>query len=341
MSSLRCSITSPCLSLLLSLCLTGLGACSSPAAEAQRGPSDAGTYDPSDPIGFDPEVIARAGVVLGTCWPDDGVSRNIAELWRGREYGWYGRRVMQAPCVSAAASGCEAIRQCYGLTYAIAPDAGCASVCNAAVLDACGDGVRIRIDCATVGSGCDPSVGCVDGPSAPCTDASSAFCGSDGRPNICSKGIGGTGIVYGSVCSDLGLTCADGSCQGTGPACGQSVGSASEHVDIVGLGCSGDALSACVGGRAQSIDCAAYGPGFSCRTVQGASFCGLGSECVPGELTGASSTPLSCEGNVIVVCSAGRIERIDCTALGFTGCGATQMSGGYGCLPSPSPGDAG
>jgi hypothetical protein len=42
--------------------------------------------------------------------------------------------------------------------------------------------------------------------------------------------------------------------------------------------------------------------------------CGLGAECDVG-----SAYEVTCEGDELVLCNAGRIDRVDCKALGFEG----------------------
>ncbi|HZF51711.1 MAG TPA: hypothetical protein VE093_23815 [Polyangiaceae bacterium] len=66
--------------------------------------------------------------------------------------------------------------------------------------------------------------------------------------------------------------------------------------------------------------------GFSCQSLNTASFCGLAAECEPG-----SAYYATCEGTTVVFCNAGRIEKIDCTTLGFTGC--HTMYGEGACSP--------
>ena len=108
-----------------------------------------------------------------------------------------------------------------------------------------------------------------------------------------------------------------------------------EHeVPIGGTACDGDDLVACVNGQTATISCAARGPGFTCQTVGQAFFCGLGAECAPATNGAPSeSHPPSCDGDVLVFCNAGRLERIDCTSLGFSGCGNPDRPSQFGCVP--------
>ncbi|MCE7892180.1 MAG: hypothetical protein DYH12_21175 [Sorangiineae bacterium PRO1] len=152
-----------------------------------------------------------------------------------------------------------------------------------------------------------------------------------GRPMDCEDGH----VVSGLRCADVGLECGPDaygdyvSCFGAGAGCQTS------HAGpgmLVGTGCAANTLTACVGERSHSIACSEVGAGFTCQTVPGAydtaHFCGIAAECNPDDEAWADST---CDGNSVVVCNAGRIEKVDCLALGFTGC-----SPQYGrCVPGP------
>jgi len=45
------------------------------------------------------------------------------------------------------------------------------------------------------------------------------------------------------------------------------------------------------------------------------------------------SHPASCDGATLTFCSAGRLEHVDCLALGFTGCEIDRSNSRYGCIP--------
>jgi hypothetical protein len=106
------------------------------------------------------------------------------------------------------------------------------------------------------------------------------------------------------------------------------------------IACTGTTFEACVNARRHEFDCSSYGPGFTCQSYDGVPFCGLASECRPGnvvdadwELSQQGKPEPSCDGTTLVFCNAGRLERIDCTELGFTGC---DIDDGLGCIPSPT-----
>ena len=119
---------------------------------------------------------------------------------------------------------------------------------------------------------------------------------------------------------------------GKGATCSADSFGEDELVAPTGIGCSGDTLQACLGGHTTSIDCKTQGPGFSCQSVGDAFFCGLAAECVPAD-NYQSAQPATCEGNMLGFCSAGRLEHVDCTELGFTGCEVSSKLGRYGCTP--------
>ena len=106
-----------------------------------------------------------------------------------------------------------------------------------------------------------------------------------------------------------------------------------------GMACAGSTLEACVNGRRHDLDCSTFGPGFSCQSYDGIPFCGLASDCLPANLwdygpdVSDDGDPVpACDGTSITFCNAGRVERVDCTERGFTGCDLQ----GLGCVPSPT-----
>jgi hypothetical protein len=93
-----------------------------------------------------------------------------------------------------------------------------------------------------------------------------------------------------------------------------------------------------VAGRRQTVDCGLLHPGFSCQSAGGQFFCGLGAECAPAGLPPGSGPAAICDGSAVVVCNAGRIERVDCLALGFIGCEFNPRGGNWGCIRPPASG---
>jgi len=165
-------------------------------------------------------------------------------------------------------------------------------------------------------------------PTPVACDASEApSCTAKGEVQFC-----GDGFRRKTPCESLGFSCVAGKCVGEGAACTDTSDRLSELVEPVGTGCPGSTLQACLGGQTTSVDCATQGPGFSCQAVGGSYFCGLAAECLPSDNFGQKDAP-TCDGTVLSFCSAGRLEHLDCTTLGFTGCDIDPKIGHYGCTP--------
>ena len=137
-------------------------------------------------------------------------------------------------------------------------------------------------------------------------------------------------------CADYGLECGllmDGSqtpvCTGTGAVCDSFSPWPSDIEYALLQGCEGSTARACYNDREFVFDCEELAEGFTCQSqVQGAGsvtrFCGLASECSWGHAE-------FCEGDSLVLCNGGRLDKIDCTSLGFQGCDAERGI----CYPSP------
>jgi hypothetical protein len=311
------------------------------APQTAAGCSAAPVPSPQMPGSRAPDLLARAATVLGSCLPDDGINRALTNFWNvtidPALVG--GRQALQADCLANARCGCAAVAACLGfVTSGI--DAGCTTGCVGDIFSMCGtasDGqvVRTSIDCGTQGLVCDPLAICQEAPTVACDPATFVpSCGSDGRSEICRSKGAGNALFKGPICETLGLGCADGVCVGQGATCAGGYPGPEGQTYLQGTGCSGTALLACVGGRTQTFDCTTIAPGFSCQSVSGTYFCGIASECVPGNLPlGTSVTPNTCDGAQVVLCNAGRIDRVDCLALGFEGCEVDRSKGKYGCVP--------
>jgi hypothetical protein len=290
-------------------------------------------------VELDADAVARAAVVLGSCVPDDGADRNAAALWRGSLAAprIFYRYAMQLDCLAHAQCGCAALERCIGLS--LSESTACAPHCESDVYVTCGgdfdlpDTYDYRLDCGRFGMTCDPDAICSDGPALACDTSTSYTCTGDDRQQACEDGF----LQRSPACGTVGLTCADGFCTGAGAACinvdPPSFGQGA--ISYEGVGCSGSSLEACANGHATTIDCSARGPGFSCQEFDDQFFCGLASECVPAPVGQRSpSHPPSCDGSVLTFCNAGRLEHVDCTSLGFTGCEIAPSAGRYGCTPS-------
>jgi hypothetical protein len=310
------------------------------AAAAPGGASSCGAApDPTPTLPaaaeLDADAVARAAAVLGSCVPDDGVDRNAAHLWTNdiALSVFFYRHAAQLDCLANAACGCEAIRHCTGFHQGVTDEA-CQASCDDGVFRACGeeDGMMLQytLACGNFGLACDVDGACIDVGAQPCDEETAPSCDGD-RFVGCRSGS----TTSGPECQSLGLTCGANGCQGTGAQCSDFGDAASEQeIPIAGSACDGDDLVACVNGAVATIDCAARGPGFSCQNMGESFFCGLGSACLPASSGAPSdSHPPVCDGDVLVFCNAGRLEQLDCTTLGFSGCGTLDVATRFGCVP--------
>jgi hypothetical protein len=305
------------------------------------GPTCVGTRDPAPtvPTSPDADVLARAATVVGSCIPDDGIDRNLADMWHVGTNGplFYERSVVQAQCLASAKCGCDAVKACLGYDLRLGTNKEVCKPCTGSVATLCETTSDDQIlhftwDCSAVGFACDELAGCAATTATACDSTSFApACDSMGRPELCLTGLSSDAISYGPACGKLGLTCAGGQCVGSGAACSGGEAGPEGEVQPLGIACAGPQLDACVGGKRQLIDCAAISPGFSCESYAGHFFCGLGSGCLPGNEPGAVAN--TCEGDTVVLCNAGRVERIDCSSLGFSGCDVDPSMNHYGCIP--------
>jgi hypothetical protein len=279
------------------------------------------------PTALDPDLVARAAAVIGSCMPDDGVSRNAAHLWLAHLRADGARLGTQLDCVANAACGCDAVEHCLSWVYRLIP-ADCVNGCEGDVVTSCGDGTVVTADCSRFGLSCALEGGCVTEALPACEFSEASTCTAQGEVSFC-----GNGFRHKTPCQSLGFTCDAGECVGEGAACSATAPTLVDTVTPVGMGCSGDTLQACLGGKTTTVDCATQGPGFSCQSFEGSFFCGLAAECTPAGTYADAAVPASCDGSVLTFCNAGRLEHLDCTTLGFTGCDIDEAIGHYGCTP--------
>jgi hypothetical protein len=231
----------------------------------------------------------------------------------------------QLDCFANARCGCAAVEHCVGWVYRQAPTV-CPSVCDGEVFTGCGDGGQVSVDCSRFGLSCDPAGMCVPAPPVACDGTEPPTCTAQGEVLACDRRA-----MRKTPCQAQGFVCTNGKCTGDGATC-VSDSPFDTLGQPFGMSCSGNTLQACLGGRTTSIDCATQGPGFSCQSFDGSFFCGLGAECVPAN-DGSSPEPATCDGTTLNFCNAGRVEHLECTALGFTGCEIDEKLGLYGCTP--------
>jgi len=279
---------------------------------------------------LDPDLVARAAVVIGSCMPDDGVARNATHLWLSHLAAprAYYRFVDQLSCLANADCGCAAVEHCLGWSYRQAPT-DCPITCKNDVFSGCDEDIQLSVDCARLGMHCDYQEICVAEAPAAC-QGSARSCSAQGEVTYCDNGA-----LRKTPCEALGFSCVAGECVGGGASCGDGVGDTYELALPIGTGCAGTTLRACLGGQSTDIDCATRGPGFSCQSRDGSFFCGLAAECVPANnYSAADSTAATCDGTTLSFCNAGRLEHLDCTAFGFTGCDLDRSVNHYGCTPA-------
>ena len=268
------------------------------------------------------DIYARAATIVGSASRRRHQPER-AHLWYAASNARiWGRLDSTAACLATHGGGCDAARVCAGWEYAISTEP-CAAGCSGTTFTACDDSFRMRIDCSKLGLSCDLLAICSENLATGCDRESFVnTCGASGQPTICDDDV----IIAGPDCAALGLGCLDGSCIGSGAACMGGSRSNEGAVFYDGMSCEGTTLVSCVYGREHRLDCATVAAGFSCQTHAGASFCGIGAECTPAAPAEGSGPEETCEGNSVVFCNAGRVERIECTSLGFETCDATNSA---------------
>lgn len=282
------------------------------------------------------EAAARAAVLMASCVPDDNPNITLLDYYVSRSDD-AAASLDRLACLASKTNGCQGVTECVGLTVSFKMQCADSFTCNGNVMQGCRDELQYSLDCSKVGgvAKCDPKAGC-----APCEGTTTApTCDNqtfkeecvDGRPVHCTDGF----VVRGLRCADLGLECQPNSygdyvgCYGGGAQCQTNT---SGNGQLVGTGCNGNVLQGCVGEGGFDIDCGEVGAGFTCQTFASGTetsyFCGLAAEC-DGAANPAADP--ACDGNSVVLCNAGRIEKVDCLALGFTGCAAQWGR----CVPGP------
>ncbi|MRG93861.1 hypothetical protein [Polyangium spumosum] len=275
------------------------------------------TPDPAGPK--DPGAALKAAIFVGSCVPDDGIQRVLNRFHTERGTPDELALTNYTQCFAEKANGCQAVEECLGVKIDLSGP--CMPTCTGDVLKVCDDQLAFTVDCSKVGTTCSEAEGnCVGAamPGPTCDPGSFQASCQDGAPRVCNGSE-----VSGPVCADYGLTCKDApfggvACLGTGATCQTDLVGPLEINYDKGLACDGTALRACVNGGEHAIECGTLVTGFTCQTMGVANFCGLANECDP---TPGNDT--TCEGDSVVICNAGKIEKIDCKSLGFTSCNAT------------------
>jgi len=311
-----------CLVLLAPVALADCGDSTESANDNAGGSAGAsGNAGPLFPI--DPSAAARAAVLIGSCIPDDRPNGHLSGFYTDFEPSDSYNLAASIQCLSAKTNGCEGVKECLGVQVTL--DGPCVDTCAGNVAIACDDEVKFTIDCSRIGLTCHGG-DCIGGPPKACDEATFQETCVGGAPHTCTSRE-----RIGPKCADLGLVCETGTmgpaCVGTGPACQSNGTSPLSPSFDEGLACDGSTLSACLNGKTATRECAGVGQGFGCHSSGSAFFCGLGAECNPLE----SKWTETCDGDSVVLCNAGKVEKIDCKSLGFAGC----LAGKGVCVPSP------
>ncbi len=237
--------------------------------------------------------VLKACIIWGSCIPDDGVNDCM------RDYYGKGKEVSAAfPCL-AKTKACQGTKACLNVWHVNGPPCGRGmkgSKCSdSKTVVACDDQWAFFWDCKKLFG-----VGCLKGQcssGATCT-GSGAHCKGKMRM-YCKSGV----EVFDESCGQYELTCKKGFCAGHGAACTQSA-------------CKGDVAHLCVSGHVRTLNCKAFGAGFSCKATATGARCQQAAECDPD----ASKWKETCEGDKAVLCHAGKKVKVDCKTLGFSSC---------------------
>jgi hypothetical protein len=307
-----------------------------PNGDATMG-ADGAVVTPSGPI--DPAAAARAALFIATCISDDGVNRTLQQLYLERTKNTYRSRAV-IECLASKTNGCEAMRDCLGISYSA--DGGCGDAsCTDNVYNECsGSSFRLCVDCSKTARTCTarPSTYCV-GPGETECDVSTTTGVCDGNtPVACVEGLllrGSDCAAYGAVCAVLYTRQEGGSmtgCKGAGGAC---VGTSNDDAITArweGDHCENGKLVGCLANGLSTLDCAESAAGFTCFDAPDANagsraYCGTAAECSPESPW--AKVAATCEGTSVVMCNGGKIDKVDCTTLGFTGCNAGLCTPGF------------
>jgi hypothetical protein len=308
----------------------GEGGSTGPSGSTGPGGSttSGGASLPDPPGPKDPEAALRAAVFVGSCLPDDGINRTLNRYYTRKGGADSDHEVHErTQCFKSKANGCAAVQECLGYTADLSGP--CEPGCLGDVFSACDDQLKFTVNCGRLGLSCSTEhEECVKKPlGAACDDETYTTSCEGGAPKVCLS----VGETLGPTCADYDLTCGTGAlseeaaCIGKGASCMEEVGSSTSIYFDQGGTCSGDTLTTCVNGGEHALDCKSLATGFTCQSTGTSSFCGLDAACDPN--AGLDAT---CDGDSVVVCNGGRVEKVDCKSLGFTGC--SPMFGV--CIPS-------
>lgn len=301
-----------------------------PATDGQTPPG------PSGPI--DPAAAARAAVFLASCMSDDGINRTLQEIYLERTTLPF-RSAAVLACLASKTNGCAAITECLGVKYG--SDGPCDGGCAGSVYEECSGSTRLSIDCARMGLDCKPVRGGYCGGADAVTCDGTTFQGTcvDGTPTGCEDGLTRRGLHcpdFGATCALLSTTQPGGGttfgCKGAGGACTGTNNDDTTTARWEGVRCEAGKLVGCLSNGLATLDCATSAIGFTCFDspdggAGATAYCGTASECLPKSPW--QKVAATCEGTSVVICNGGKIEKLDCASLGFTGCNAGVCTPGF------------
>jgi hypothetical protein len=298
------------------------------------GPNDGTTGDgsigPTGSAPLEPGAAARAATFIASCISDDGVNRTLQEIYQERTVNPFRTAAVYA-CLASKTNGCAAVTECLGLEYGT--DGGCGSdaSCNGAVYQECsGASFRLSVDCARLGLECKPFPGAYCGTAAETACSGSAGTCEAMTAVACIDGV----MRRGLDCAKLGAQCGGitPTCRGTGGACTGTSNDDAMTARWEGIRCENGKLVGCLQGGLSTLDCATSAVGFTCFDAPGGpatatAYCGSAAECTPRSPW--DKVAATCDGTSVVMCNGGKIEKLDCKSLGFTGCANGLCTPGF------------
>jgi hypothetical protein len=141
----------------------------------------------------------------------------------------------------------------------------------------------------------------------------------------------------GIIQRDIGRDCAaygDGRCEedATGAGCAPNDAGACTVAKGARVVCTdGGQAESCAGGRAARIDCAAIQQ--PCSSAADASAADPTRACVKIDAGSQCSDTDQCDGGMLRSCAQGKTFTVDCSTLGFSGCGTREGSRTATCAP--------
>lgn len=305
--------------------------------DAPSTPPGADGQTPLPPGPIDPAAAARAATFLASCLSDDGVNRTLQEIYLERTTLPF-RSPAVIACLASKTNGCAAISDCLGVKYT--SDGPCDGGCSGSVYAECSGGTRLSVDCARMGLECKPVAGAYCGAADAVVCDPATFQGSctDGTPAGCADGLTRRGLHcpdFGATCTLLSTMQGGGTaygCKGAGGACTGTNNDDTTTARWEGVRCENGKLVGCLSNGLATLDCGTSAVGFTCFEAPDAgagstAYCGTAGECTPRSPW--EKVAATCDGTAVTMCNGGKIEKVDCLSLGFTGCTSGRCTPGF------------